>query len=386
MKISIGIDASNIGEGGGVTHLIELLNNLINKFNTTTIKGITVFSSQKVLNKLPDSNFIKKITFPGLNKGLLFRVLFQITQYDKEIKKHCDILFSISGDYLGKFKPVVGMSQNMLLYERDIWKEIKQPKEIIRFWLNFQKQKRCFKNASGIIFISGYAQSEVAKQINLHRKEITKIHHGISSRFIGKVKPQKEISQYSLEMPFRFLYVSTVHVYKHQWNVIEAVGNLRQKGYPVELDLVGGTIFSPAGKMLEDALNKIDYHEKFIRYHGHISYEEIDTFYKNSNGIIYASTCENMPNILIESMASGIPIACSDKQPMPEFLKDNGFYFDAKNSGSIEKALVELLLQPKVRVENATKCLEEVKNYSWAKTTEQTMKFIEKIYKEYNHV
>ena len=33
-----------------------------------------------------------------------------------------------------------------------------------------------------------------------------------------------------------------------------------------------------------------------------------------------------MPNILIESMGSGLPIACSEKMPMPEFLGDDGIY------------------------------------------------------------
>ena len=37
---------------------------------------------------------------------------------------------------------------------------------------------------------------------------------------------------------------------------------------------------------------------------------------------IFASTCENMPNILIEGMSSGLPILCSNYLPMPEFLKD----------------------------------------------------------------
>ena len=63
------------------------------------------------------------------------RVFFQFSQFDNEIKKRCDILFSITGDYISGFDLVVGMSRNMLLYVRDIWKEIKQSKEIIGFWI-----------------------------------------------------------------------------------------------------------------------------------------------------------------------------------------------------------------------------------------------------------
>jgi len=379
----LGIDASNIGGGGGVTHLKEILAYLPSQKKN---KKVVVFASQKVLNQLPEDNVIKKITFPAFNKGLLRRLRFQLWGYDKHIKQNCDILFSITGDYLGNFKPVVGMSRNMLLYERNIWREIKQPKEIIRFWLNYKKQKRCFRNASGIIFISQYAREYVSKNLNLQNKQITVIHHGISPRFKGEVCEQLSIESYSVENPFKLLYVSTVHVYKHQWNVVEAIARLRQKGYPVELDLVGGIIFKPAGKKLEKTIQETDPQNKFIHNHGHCPYEEIDKFYKYSDGIIFASTCENMPNILIESMASGIPIASSNKQPMPEFLKENGFYFDAHKVDSIVEALIEFLDSPQKREINAINALNEASKYSWKDTSSHTFEFLNFIYKNYQHV
>lgn len=376
----IGIDASNIGGGGGVTHLKEILANLP---ELKEIEKVTVFASQKVLKQLSEVDHIKKITFPALNKGLLNRVVFQLWDYDKHLKQHCDILFSVTGDYLGRFKPVVGMSQNMLLYERNIWKEIKQPKEIMRFWLNFLKQWRCFSNASGIIFISQYAKKYVSNKLNLKNKEISIIHHGISPRFQGKVRKQFSIDNYSEKNPFKLLYVSTVHVYKHQWNLVEAVDLLRKKGYPIVLDLVGGVIFKPAGKKLEKVIQEIDPHHKFIHYHGHVPYDKIDEFYKKADGIVYASTCENMPNILIESMASGLPIVCSNKQPMPEFLKENGFYFDAKNVDSISNAIEEMFLNPEKRESMAKRNFEEVKKYSWEITANETFSFLEEIYTSY---
>ena len=43
---------------------------------------------------------------------------------------------------------------------------------------------------------------------------------------------------------------------------------------------------------------------------------------------VFASSCENLPNILIEGMAAGLPIACSRRPPMPEVLGDAGESFD----------------------------------------------------------
>lgn len=382
----IGIDATNIGGNGGITHLKEILHQISFLSYSNEIKKIIVFSSDKNLLQIPNSELIDKVTFSALNKSILRRVIFQIFFFDKEIKNRCDILFSITGDYIGNFKPVVSMSQNMLLYERDIWKEIKQFKEILRFWLIYQKQKYCFKNSNGIIFISNYAKEYISKLLNLKGKQITVINHGISPRFISKIKVQKQITEYSFLHPFKLVYVSTVHVYKHQWNVVEAIGRLRDKGYPVELNLLGGVIFEPAGKRLEVAIQKIDPENQFIHNHGHVPYEEIDKFYKSADGIIFASTCENMPNILIESMASGIPIASSNKQPMPEFLKNAGFYFNAHKIDSIVSTLIDFLDSPKKREINAINALTEVSNYSWNDNSQKTFEFLISICKNYQNV
>lgn len=373
------IDATNISLGGGATHLIEILN----KFNYPY--SITIIAQKKILNQIDDFDFLTKISHNHLEKTLIHRLFFQLFIIDKYIQKDT-IVFSVSGDYLGKHKPVVGMSQNMLLYERDIWKEIKHPKEILRWWINYQKQKYSFKNSSGIIFISNYARTYVLKQLDLKGKQISVIHHGISPRFVNQKSTYKSISGYSFSNPFKLTYVSTIHVYKHQWNVVKAIGALREKGLPVVLNLVGGVIFKPSGKKLKSTIQVIDPQNEFIHYHGHLPYSEIDNIYKDSDGIIFASTCENMPNILIESMASGKPIACSNKQPMPEFLKKNGFYFNSYDVSSIEKAIKKMISNPKLCEEMAKKNMIEVLKYSWIKTTNETFEFIEKVYRMYNKV
>lgn len=376
----IGIDATNVGGGGGITHLKEILLHFNEEKYRDTITTVVVFASQKVLDEIKSFEKLSKVTFPKLNKGLISRVIFQLTKYDEEIKLRCDFLLSITGDYVGKFKPLVGMSRNMLLYERAIWLEIKQPKEIIRFWMNFQKQKRSFNNSKAIIFISNYAKIHVNNVLNLKGKSIEVINHGVSQRFSNSLKKHKSISEFTFEKPFKFVYVSPIHVYKHQWNVVQAIANLRIKGYPVEFHIIGGVYFAPAAKKLAKIINEVDPNNIFIKNHGHVNYDMIDHYYKESNGVIFASTCENMPNTLIESMASGNPIACSNKEPMPEFLKNNGYYFDSYEVNSIQAALEKLLLNADNNDMMVNNNLQEVKKYNWEKTSEKTFDFIINIY------
>ncbi|MBN3518828.1 glycosyltransferase [Algoriphagus lutimaris] len=381
--MNIGIDATNVGGGGGITHLVEILHHLNpHDFN---ISKVYVFSSQRVLEKLPTKDFIIKYNDNYLNGSLVMRLFFQLFKFDSILKSNCDVLFSVTGDYIGSFRPVVGMSRNMLLYDRKVVSEINSINQKIKFRLSFYRQKFSFEKSKGVIFISQIAKTLASKYIDLENVNTTLIHHGISAKFSNSPKRQLGIKEYSFNNPFKFLYVSTIHMYKHQWNVVKAIGNLRYQGYPVSLVLVGGSIFAPAGNLLDETINEVDPKGEFVDWKGHIEYSEIQNIYKEINGIVFASTCENMPNILLESMYSGSAIACSNTQPMPEFLKEFGFYFDPHSVRSIQEALIMMLEDPEKRENFILHNQQEIKKYSWDKTSHDTFDFILSCFHNFNN-
>tara|TARA_B100001175_G_C19515106_1_gene646913 strand:- start:2344 stop:3480 length:1137 start_codon:yes stop_codon:yes gene_type:complete len=371
-NLNIGIDATSIVNTGGFTHLYHLIESLDKKF-TRDINKIIIFSSKSVLDRLPDPSLVFKQSHFFLNKGKAFRLFFQVFLLDFFLKKNkIDILLSVTGDYMGSFRPYVGISQNMLLHEKDFWDQIKGFKEKLKLWINHERQKKCFKSASGIIFISKYAKKYVTSQFRIKNIPNKIIHHGISDIFINR-KP-KNIKQNSKET-LKFIYVSTVHVYKNQWNVIDAFWKLRQNGIQISLTLIGPIIYAPSGEKLYSKIKEKDPKGEFIQHIPEVKHEKLPIYYSNHDAIIYASTCENMPNILIESMASGLPIACSDKQPMPEFLKEGGYYFNANSPDSIGEAIISLL-KDKNSLKKVKQNLKEVQKLKWAETSKKTFNFI----------
>ncbi len=371
------IDASSIVNTGGLTHLKEILKSY--NFKThPKINKIIIIASKNVLDSLPQNKyFFKKNSF-FLNHNRFFRIFYQTFLMDFYLKKNVDILFSITGDYIGYFKPVVGISQNMLLYERNFWSEIKSFSEKVKLLVNLTRQKKCFKNAEGIIFISKYAKSYITDKLNLDNKLTTIIRHGISDDFIKSENNVKKRSTISWSNPFKLIYISTVHVYKNQWNVIEAIDLLRKKNFPVSLTLIGPIIYKASGDKMMSTIKKVDPEGNFITYIPEITHREVPNYISNHDGIIFASTCENMPNILIESMASGLPIACSDKMPMPEFLCDGGYYFNANSISSICNSIIELM-NDNNKSQKIQENLKLVRSLSWEETSKKTFSFIESV-------
>jgi glycosyltransferase involved in cell wall biosynthesis len=93
-----------------------------------------------------------------------------------------------------------------------------------------------------------------------------------------------------------------------------------------------------------------------------------------------------MPNILLESMGAAKPIACSDKMPMNEFLKEGGIYFNASSVNSIFEVLEKMLNSLKSFGVLNHRNKEELKKYTWNKTSSETFKFIINTLKSYNNV
>jgi glycosyltransferase involved in cell wall biosynthesis len=127
---------------------------------------------------------------------------------------------------------------------------------------------------------------------------------------------------------------------------------------------------------LKKTLERVDPSGEFIRYSGHVPYSELPARYAQADLFLFASSCENMPNILLEGMASGLPIACSNRGPMPEVLGDAGVYFDPENADDIARALRELIDSPTLRARLSKASFERVQVYSWRRCARETFGFL----------
>jgi glycosyltransferase involved in cell wall biosynthesis len=370
----LGIDASNIRGGGGITHLTELL-----RAAEPALLGFTrviVWSGRATLQQIADRPWLSKVHEPLLDRALPYRSFWQRFRLSSLARQaRCDVLLVPGGTYAGNFRPAVTMSRNLLPFE---WRELR------RFgwsWMALKcallrvTQSRTFRCADGLVFLTQYARDVVMRVIARTDGQTVIIPHGIDARFFREPRAQVSIDHYSATRPLRILYVSVVDVYKHQWHVAEAVARLRASGLPVALTLIGPA-YAPALRRLRRTLDRVDRSGEFIRYLGPVSHAALDEHYANADLCVFASSCENMPNILLEGMASGLPIACSRRGPMPEVLGDAGVYFDPEQPAEIAGALRELIDAPELRARLAQAAHARARAYSWRACAHETLRFL----------
>jgi len=379
----LGIDAYNIRAGGGVIHLCEILK--VANPKTYGFNRVVVWGNAATLAKIDDRNWLCKVHVPLLERALMYRIFWHRFMSKKLVQQtECNLLFVPGGSNANGFYPIVTMSQNMLPFEwHELWR-YRSPLAILRLLIIRWTQIRSFRKADGVIFLTKYAYEAISKITGKIVGKSIIIPHGISPRFCLKPRVQRLTTDFSDNHPCRILYVSDLYAYKHQWHVAEAVALLRKDGIPIVLELVG----APAEGMqrLKTTMDKFDPQRKYIKFHGAVPYEKLREFYGNADIGLFASSCENMPNILVENMAAGLPIACSNMGPMPEILGDAGIYFNPLDPNDIACTVRKLIKSPDLRSNLAKLASVRAQQYSWERCADETFGLLADIAKNKNGI
>lgn len=374
--MQLGIDASNLRSGGSHTHISELLG--VARPERHGITRVFVWGGRDLLRRLPQRDWLESVHETMLDGPLPVRVLWQQTRLARLARRAaCDLLFVPGGTYLGDFRPFVAMSRNMLPFDASQARLYGVSPRRLKFFLLRLGQTRTFHNADGTIFLDDYARTRIVGAVRRLKGRQAVIPHGVSARFRAAPRRQKGLSAYSKAQPFRLLYVSAVDAYKHQWHVAEAVSKLVREGVPVALELVGPA-HRPSLKRLRRVVRRLGAGD-YIRYRGPVSHAELPAIYSASDAFVFASSCENLPNALLEAMNAGLPIACSNSAPMPNILGDGGVYFDPKDPEEMAAVLHRLLASPQARERCSSAAYERARQYTWERCADQTFSFLKEI-------
>ena len=371
--MKLAIDASNIKAGGGIVYLQNLLQYADPYIHD--IQKVVVYGGRKPLENLPQKNWLDLREIPILNRSFLHRLQWQKSQLGRIVKQEKALLFVPGGLYLERYLPFVTMFQNMQVFEKPEKNREYFSKAWLRLHLLQIGQSKTFSNCSGLILLSEHSQNYLRQfyPYLLKDSQVSIIPHGIS-------QIKKQPRDYEFKHKIRLLYVSTVKQYKHQWQLIEAVACLKKQGFPIELHLIG-SCDRPALKRMNEAIQNNSSLGEFVKYYGELSHNETLNWYENVDLFAFPSSCEALPIILLEAMAAGLPIACSDRGPMPEVLQDAGIYFNPDQQDSIAESLKLLLKDKSLRKNLGIKARLLSKKFSWERCAHETFSFLGSINK-----
>jgi len=371
MSKIFGINASRARSGGAIAHLVGILKEVDpSVFN---ISEVHVWSYAGLLDAIPKVQWIVKHQPPELERTIFHQLWWERFSLPVELRKaRCSLLLNVDAGSVCRFRPAVTMSRDMLSYE---------PGEINRYGISKARlrlialryvQNASLKAADGTVFLTRYAAS-VIRQSCGSISDIVYIPHGVGEEF-QTIKSERNWPQTGGQ-PIRCLYISNTAPYKHQWNVVRAVAQLRLRGFDVQIELVGGGN-GKAQARLAAQIAESDPYREFVFQRGFVPQHTLPGYLSRADLFVFASSCENMPNTLVEAMAAGLPIVCSNRGPMPEVLEDGGVYFDPENPYSIADAIEDIINDAPKRSMLAARAKELSSKYSWSRCAYETFSFM----------
>ena len=327
MKLIV-INALSALRGGGQTYLINFIENL--PHNQAKLVIITNSANHDVFRKY-NSPTIKVIEIKAASKNIILRCIWEIFYLPLFLKKNgADVYYAPGGIMLTKMPKGVTSAtalRNMLPFDKKGRKRFSFfSYERFKFWLLRFVFLASYKISDKVLFISNHSR-EVIRQIdpNIMKKSCV-IPHGLNSKF----KKNSFSTNFSLPSEINknefYLYVSILDVYKAQKEVVLAWKILDEKNFIYPLVLAGPK-YNEYGDDVLRLIEDLGLTNKVI-YLGNVEYEYLPDLYKSARGLIFASSCECCPNILLEKLSSGKPVFSSNIAPMPEFGEDAALYFN----------------------------------------------------------
>lgn len=186
-----------------------------------------------------------------------------------------------------------------------------------------------------------------------YKRKAALIHYGVEREFF-EIAERREPKDY-------FLCPSTSHPHKNLQRLLRV--HAQMKNAP-KLLLTGVRGF--AAKEIEGLAGKS------VQITGWIPRRELYELYRGARGLIFPSTFEGFGMPVLEAMAAGVPVACSDIPPLREIAGSTVHFFDPFSDQEMADAL-QLLASGQIPTQAAQRRASE---FTWQKTARATLDYL----------
>jgi glycosyltransferase involved in cell wall biosynthesis len=114
-----------------------------------------------------------------------------------------------------------------------------------------------------------------------------------------------------------------------------------------------------------------------VRFVGWVPNEELEGLYRASTCFVFPSLYEGFGLPVLEAMARGVPVACSDRGALVEVAGQAAILFDPEQPQAIAAAIERLLGDPGERERLSRAGRANAARFSWAETARRTLRVYE---------
>ncbi len=367
MRIGFSTFVMDGGQTGVATYIRELMR-FLQLEDTENSYELLMTEKDADLITLSNPNFTKSIV-PSFVGQPLVNIAWHNTVLAGSGKKH-DILHIPSARRIPLIKrsKVVATVHDLAAFAVDA------KYDPARMFFNRKVVPAMIRNADHVITVSEFTKKDIVQYTGYPEENISVIYSGINSDLFQPVpadEAQEKLQMlHGLEKPF-FVYVSRLeHPAKNHIRLIEAFEQFKLDNDSAHQLVLAGADWNGA-ELIKNRAAESPVKDDII-FPGFVPSKSLPLLYSGCDLMIFPSLFEGFGLPIIEALACGAPVACSDTSSMKELAGDFVPTFDPLDSEAIYRCM-ENSISKGWSNEMRVRGTEYASRFDWRKTARGVM-------------
>jgi glycosyltransferase involved in cell wall biosynthesis len=235
-----------------------------------------------------------------------------------------------------------------------------------------QVYRKAADEAKTIIADSFHTKQTLEESYNIPSDKIHVVHLGVGSEYQkidDKEMLRRERSELGLVKPFLY-YPAATWRHKNHDTLLRALAIIKNRGH-FDGDLVLTGVATSAKDSLITKIAELGLQDS-VRILGYLPYEKLPVIYNLARMMVFPSLFEGFGMPVLEAMACGCPVLCSNTTSLPEVGGNDAVYFDPTSPEAIAESITILWNDDSVLQTMRMAGQTRAGQFTWAKTARLT--------------
>lgn len=209
---------------------------------------------------------------------------------------------------------------------------------------------RSVDQADRVIAISQATADDLIRHYHVAASKIDVIHVPVDPSFSPRARKDDSAIRSQLQLPLRFLlHVGTLEPRKNLGWLLQAFAVWQEKAKDSEVHLVlaGSAGWQDEHRRLQGMAQELGLSDR-VHFLGYVPADSLGSLYRAALACLFPSRHEGFGMPLLEAMACGTPVLCSDIPSYREIAQDCALYFQTDNARTFESQMNALLSEADV--------------------------------------
>ncbi len=233
--------------------------------------------------------------------------------------------------------------------------------------------------ATHLIADSSATKRDLIERYGIESDKITVVYPGYDSTVFQPVRDEEAIeavkARYDIAGDY-ILFVGTLQPRKNLIRLMEAFSNIQPPISNIQLVIAGkkGWLYREIFQQVE----KLGLEGKVV-FTGYVPEGDLPALLSGARLFAFPSLYEGFGLPVLEAMACGTPVVCSNVSSLPEVAGDAALLVDPLDVEGLTMAMEHILGDESLRAELIERGFEQVRKFSWERCARETLNVLESI-------